>query len=124
MLWSRIYDYLTSNEQLEVTNVSSVAKENLDLFSNTAADWVMTSRSSLEYLKTLPLEGKVDMRFMRIIMIEKLLNKADLLTNNFVKIQSLQTNLLDYSRFMTDFVKNFFSKKYLKKHFLVCKDCL
>jgi len=44
--------------------VTKVEKENLDLFTQTVADWVMTSRSSLEYLKTLPINGK-DPRFMR-----------------------------------------------------------
>ncbi len=92
MLWKRIYDYLTNYEQLEVTNVTTIEKENLDLFTNTVADWVMTSRSSLEFLKTLPIE-------------ETFLKNEELLTNNFDKIHLLGTHLTDYGKFLTDTVK-------------------
>lgn len=81
--------------------MTTIEKENLDLFTNTVADWVMTSRSSLEFLKTLPIE-------------ETFLKNAELLTNNFDKIHLLGTHLTDYGKFLTDTVKIFMRKFYTK----------
>jgi len=54
-------------------------------------------------------------------MIETMFDNAELLTNNFAKINLLGTNLVDYSKFMSDTVmdENFSIFNY----FLACKGC-
>jgi len=57
--WKTIYDYLTNEEKFETVNVSQLVEENLNVLNDTLVDWVMTSRRSLEFLKGLPIEGKL-----------------------------------------------------------------
>lgn len=49
-----MYDYLTAKESLNTTNVTKILSSNIELLNNTMADWVMTSRYSIEFMKLLP----------------------------------------------------------------------
>ena len=52
-----LYDHLTDEELLNLTNVTLMTRRNIFLLNNTIADWVMTSRASLEFAKNLSSDG-------------------------------------------------------------------
>ncbi len=95
---------MTNEDQLEVSTVSGIINENLQLFNETAIDWVMTARYSLEFMKALPNNGNKSQFYDNYCEKETLFNQKQKLQTNFLKINLLSDHLLNLTTYLENLV--------------------